>query len=61
MLQTIEANWIAFALALVFGLLVAWWLFGRGSRDTRDRSRRPDVLDEGAAPASAEIRGLISK
>jgi predicted flap endonuclease-1-like 5' DNA nuclease len=51
MLDTIEANWVAFALALVIGLLVAWWLFGRGSRDTRERSRRPDVLDEGAAPA----------
>ncbi|MBW8755286.1 MAG: hypothetical protein JF595_14270 [Sphingomonadales bacterium] len=51
MLQTIEANWVAFALALVIGLLVAWWLFGRGSRDTRERSRGPDVLDEGAAPA----------
>ena len=50
MLQTIEANWIAFALALVIGLLVAWWLFGRGSRE-RERSYRPDVLDEGAAPA----------
>lgn len=51
MLQTIEANWVAFALALVIGLLVAWWLFGRGSRETRERSYRPDVLDEGAAPA----------
>lgn len=51
MLQTIEANWIAFALALVIGLLVAWWLFGRGSRDSRERSYGPDVLDEGAAPA----------
>jgi len=50
-LQTIEANWVAFALALVIGLLVAWWLFGRGSRDNRQRSHRPDVLDEGAAPA----------
>jgi predicted flap endonuclease-1-like 5' DNA nuclease len=50
MLQTIEANWVAFALALVIGLLVAWWLFGRGSRE-RERSYRPDVLDEGAAPA----------
>jgi predicted flap endonuclease-1-like 5' DNA nuclease len=49
-LQTIEANWIAFALALVIGLLIAWWLFGRGSR-ARERSHRPDVLDEGAAPA----------
>jgi predicted flap endonuclease-1-like 5' DNA nuclease len=51
MLHTIEANWIAFAVALVVCLLVAWWLFARGSRDTRERSRRPDVLDEGAAPA----------
>jgi len=51
MLQTIEVHWIAFALALVIGLLVAWWLFGRGSRDTRDRMSGPDVLDEGAAPA----------
>jgi predicted flap endonuclease-1-like 5' DNA nuclease len=49
-LQTIEANWIAFALALIIGLLIAWWLFGRGSRE-RERSHRPDVLDEGAAPA----------
>ncbi|MEJ5977542.1 hypothetical protein WG901_12905 [Novosphingobium sp. PS1R-30] len=52
MLQTIEANWVAFALALVIGLLVAWWLFGRGSRDNRQRSHKPDVLDEGAAPAA---------
>lgn len=51
MLQTIEANWPAFALALVIGLLVAWWLFGRSGRATRERNRRPDVLDEGAAPA----------
>ena len=51
MLQTFEAHWVAFALALIIGLLVAWWLFGRGSRDTRQRSRGPDVLDEGAAPA----------
>jgi predicted flap endonuclease-1-like 5' DNA nuclease len=50
-LQTIEANWPAFALALVIGLLVAWWLFGRSGRATRERNRRPDVLDEGAAPA----------
>lgn len=51
MLQTIEANWIAFALALIIGVLVAWWLFGRANRDTRQRSHRPDVLDDGAAPA----------
>jgi len=55
-LQTIEAHWLAFTLALVVVLLVAWWLFGRTSRSDRgrgDRARsyRPDVLDEGAAPA----------
>ncbi|MDR2857586.1 MAG: hypothetical protein LBV50_07035, partial [Novosphingobium sp.] len=49
MLQTIAANWPAFALALAIGLLVAWWL--SGGRGARERSRRPDVLDEGAAPA----------
>lgn len=47
----IEANWVAFALALVIGLLVAWWLFGRASKTPERRDRRPDVLDEGAAPA----------
>lgn len=50
MLQMIEANWIAFALALVIGLLVAWWLFGRTAKGEL-RERRPDVLDEGASPA----------
>ena len=40
MLQMIEANWVAFALALVIGLLVAWWLFGRASGIER-RERRP--------------------
>lgn len=50
MLQMIEANWVAFALALILGLLVAWWLFGRTAKGTT-RSHGPDVLDEGAAPA----------
>jgi predicted flap endonuclease-1-like 5' DNA nuclease len=47
----IEANWVAFALALIIGLLVAWWLFGRASKAPERPDRRPDVLDEGAAPA----------
>ena len=50
MMQMIEANWIAFALALLIGLLVAWWLFGRASKGAAPRTHRPDVLDEGAAP-----------
>jgi len=51
MMQMIEANWIAFALALLIGLLVAWWLFGRASKGAAPRAHRPDVLDEGAAPS----------
>lgn len=49
MLQMIEANWLAFVVVLVIGLAVAWWLFRQGS--TVQRPRRPDALDEGAAPA----------
>jgi predicted flap endonuclease-1-like 5' DNA nuclease len=51
MLEMIEANWIVFALALLMGLLVAWWIFARGSTSAGKRLHRPDVLDEGAAPA----------
>lgn len=50
MMTLIEANWVVFALALLIGLAVAWWLFGRASTAPK-RERRPDVLDEGAAPA----------
>lgn len=50
MLQMIEANWLALALVVVIGLLVAWWIFARGSAP-RERHRAPDALDEGAAPA----------
>jgi predicted flap endonuclease-1-like 5' DNA nuclease len=49
-MQMIEANWLIFAGALLLALLLALWLFGRASRP-KVRDRRPDVLDEGAAPA----------
>lgn len=49
-MQLIEANWLVFAVALVIAIILAVWLFGRASR-SKERSRRPDVLDEGAAPA----------
>lgn len=52
MLQMIEANWLAFVLALLIGLVVAWWLFARGSTIAEPRDRKPDALDEGAAPAA---------
>ena len=50
MIELVQANWLAFTLALVAGLLIAWWLFGRAGTP-RERSYRPDVLDEGQAPA----------
>jgi predicted flap endonuclease-1-like 5' DNA nuclease len=50
MIELIQANRLAFALALAIGLLVAWWLLGRG-RSGVSTNRRPDALDEGAAPA----------
>lgn len=50
MIEVIQANWLAFALALIIGLLVAWWLFGRASTAPK-RDYKPDVLDVGAAPA----------
>lgn len=46
----IGANWLIFIAALLIGIVVAYWVFVHGSK-TNKRSRRPDVLDEGAAPA----------
>ncbi|MCJ2184710.1 hypothetical protein MTR62_18740 [Novosphingobium sp. 1949] len=47
----IEANWVIFVAALVIGIAVAYWIFAHGSKPERSRTHRPDVLDEGAAPA----------
>lgn len=46
----IEANWLIFIAALLIGIVVAYWVFVHGSKPAR-RTHRPDVLDEGAAPA----------
>lgn len=50
MLQLIEANWLIFVAALLVGVVVAYSVFVRGSKGAR-RDHRPDVLDEGMAPA----------
>jgi len=51
MMQQFSTQWpILLGLAVVV-LLLAWWLFTRATRPARTRSHRPDVLDEGAAPA----------
>jgi len=46
----VQANWPIFAVVVVLALLLLIWLIGRATR-TKPRDRRPDVLDEGAAPA----------
>jgi predicted flap endonuclease-1-like 5' DNA nuclease len=51
MMAVIQENWLAFGLVLAIGLLVAWWIWGRGRAGRRQRHHAPDALDEGAAPA----------
>lgn len=48
-MQVIQANWPVIAV-IVVALLIAWWIFSRTARP-KPRQHRPDVLDEGAAPA----------
>ncbi len=50
MMQLVAANWWLFVIALIVGIAVAWWIFV-ANRKTRVVTSRPDVLDEGAAPA----------
>jgi predicted flap endonuclease-1-like 5' DNA nuclease len=48
--QLIQANWPIAGIVLVIAIILAVWLIGRATR-SKERNRRPDVLDEGAAPA----------
>lgn len=48
--ELLAENWILLAIALVVGLIVAWYLF-RSNRRTRVTGASRDVLDEGAEPA----------
>lgn len=50
MMQYVEGNWPILVGIVVLALLIAYWLFSRASTPVT-RERRPDVLDEGAAPA----------
>lgn len=50
MSQLLAENWILLAIALVIGLVVAWFLF-RTNRRTRVTGASRDVLDEGAERA----------
>lgn len=50
MMQSIEANWLVLGVVALAVLLVAWWLLARSSKPAK-REYKPDVLDEGVAPA----------
>lgn len=51
MMELVEANWPLFVIALVIGLLVAWWVFV-AMRRTSVTTDTSDVLDEGKGAAS---------
>ena len=51
-IAAIEANWLVYGGAVLFALLIAWWLLARSGKRTRTREYQPDVLDEGVAPAA---------
>ncbi|MCB5423885.1 hypothetical protein H0274_01330 [Altererythrobacter sp. CC-YST694] len=50
MMELVAANWWLFVIALVIGIAIAWWIFV-ANRTTRVVTSRPDVLEEGSAPA----------
>lgn len=50
-MELVQVNWPLFAIAVVVGLIVAWWLFV-ALRRTKVDTDTSDVLDEGKGPAS---------
>ena len=51
MIAGIETQWLVYGVVALLALLIAWRMLARG-KSARDRSYRPDVLDEGQAPAA---------
>ncbi len=49
MMQTIEANWVALAVAVLAVVLIGWLLLRRASKAPPRREYQPDVLDQGAS------------
>jgi len=50
-MQQLSTQWPILVGLAVIVVLIAWWLFTRATRSAPPRNYRPDVLDEGAAPA----------
>ena len=51
MIELIQANWPLAVIAVLIGILVAWWIFV-AMRRTKVETDTSDVLDEGKGPAS---------
>ena len=51
MIELVEANWPLFLIALVIGIIAAWWIFV-ALRKTSVITDKTDVLDEGKGPAN---------
>lgn len=51
MMELVEANWWLIVIALVIGVIVAWWIFAANRKTRVVRETPKDVLDEGAEPA----------
>lgn len=49
-MELVQTNLLVYAVVALAALLVAWWLLRRGTK-TAPRAHKPDVLDEGQAPA----------
>ena len=52
MLRDFETHWLLYGGIALAVLLIVWWMLSRSSKRTRDRSYKPDVLDEGVGPAA---------
>ena len=52
MIAGIETQWLVYGVVALLALLIAWRLLSAPGKRTRDRAYKPDVLDEGQAPAA---------
>ncbi|RPF72293.1 hypothetical protein [Aurantiacibacter spongiae] len=55
MAELLQANWIWVVVALVIGVLVAWWIFAASRRTTIEREDRPEEVAGGARRNQALI------
>lgn len=51
MTELVEQNWWLFVVALLIGIIVAWWIFAINAKTRVETRLGRDVLDEGTAPA----------